>query len=189
MEPATHATPAGPATSDVEARRAARLAAPRLTRELRTIAAMLRIACRDQHGDAERNAEQLCTPCAELLDYARKRLAHCPYGPEKPTCVNCPIHCYGKRQREEVREVMRYAGPRMLLRHPVLAIAHLIDGRRPAPPPPAERRAAAAATRRAGSPAANASGAAGVAGTSGAASAPASRGDAPARTPVDTPRA
>jgi hypothetical protein len=28
---------------------------------------------------------------------------------------------------------MRYAGPRMISRHPVLAVRHVIDGRRPAP--------------------------------------------------------
>jgi hypothetical protein len=28
---------------------------------------------------------------------------------------------------------MRYAGPRMLLRHPWLGITHLVDGRRAAP--------------------------------------------------------
>ena len=38
-----------------------------------------------------------------------------------------------------VREMMRYAGPRMLWRHPVLAIRHLLDGRRPAPDLPARR--------------------------------------------------
>jgi hypothetical protein len=32
--------------------------------------------------------------------------------------------------REQVREVMRYAGPRMLLNSPVLAVRHLLDGRR-----------------------------------------------------------
>lgn len=133
------ATPA----SDVAAQRAARLATPRLARELNTIAAMLRTWCRDRHGDAPRDAQRLCPDCAGLLDYARKRLANCPYGVEKPTCVNCPIHCYGKHQRESVREVMRYAGPRMLARHPWLAIAHLIDGRRPVPPRPNERAIAA----------------------------------------------
>jgi hypothetical protein len=30
--------------------------------------------------------------------------------------------------REAVREVMRYAGPRMALRHPILAFLHLLDG-------------------------------------------------------------
>jgi hypothetical protein len=35
--------------------------------------------------------------------------------------------------RERIREVMRYAGPRMILRHPILAIWHLLDGRRQEP--------------------------------------------------------
>jgi hypothetical protein len=30
--------------------------------------------------------------------------------------------------REQVRRVMRFAGPRMLFRHPYLAFMHLIDG-------------------------------------------------------------
>lgn len=126
------------------AERQARLATPRLARELKTIGAMLRIYCRDQHRDARRDAQALCEPCAALFAYARKRLAGCPYGPDKPTCANCQIHCYGPAQREATRVMMRYAGPRMLWRHPWLAIAHMIDGRRPAPPRP---KGAAAADR------------------------------------------
>jgi hypothetical protein len=119
--------------------RLARLLAPRLARELQTIRAMLRIACRDRHG----TADGMCEECAALADYAAKRLALCPYGADKPTCVNCRIHCYGPRQREQVRDTMRYAGPRMMLRHPYLAVMHVIDGRRPAPPKPNEALAAA----------------------------------------------
>ncbi len=118
--------------------RLARLAAPRLARELKTMRAMMRIACRDRHG----TAEGLCADCEALLAYATKRLALCPYGDEKPTCANCRIHCYGPRQREQVRQMMRYAGPRMLWRHPYLAVMHLVDGRRPAPPRPNEVAAA-----------------------------------------------
>lgn len=114
--------------------RSVRLGNERLARELKTIRAMLRIACHDRHG----TEEGLCADCATLADYAAKRLALCPYGTDKPTCVNCRIHCYGRRQREQVRDVMRYAGPRMMLRHPVLAIMHVVDGRRPAPPKPNE---------------------------------------------------
>jgi hypothetical protein len=113
-------------------------AAPRLARELKTIAVMLRIACRDRHGAAA----GLCAECEALLQYATRRLALCPYGADKPTCANCRIHCYGRRQREQVRETMRYAGPRMLLRHPYLAVMHIVDGRRPAPPRPNEVAAA-----------------------------------------------
>lgn len=119
-------------------RRRARLATPRLTRELKTIRAMLGIWCRDHHG--MRGA--LCVECQAFMTYATRRLAGCPYGADKPTCSNCQIHCYGPQERAHVRDVMRYAGPRMLARHPLLAVAHLLDGRRPAPPKPRGARPA-----------------------------------------------
>ncbi len=129
--------PLPPLVSEGALRRAARLATPRLQREMSTMAAMLRIYCHDHHAAAQRGSKGLCIECAGLMDYAQKRLAGCPYGAEKPTCTNCQIHCYGPTQREQTRVVMRYAGPRMLLRHPVLALAHLLfDSRRPAPPKP-----------------------------------------------------
>jgi hypothetical protein len=139
MDPA-----APPPPSAAAARRAARLATPRLKRELKTMAVMLGVYCRDHHDSAAGGAAGLCAECAELFDYARKRLAACPFGADKPTCANCQIHCYGPRQREATRVVMRYAGPRMLLGHPLLAIAHVVDGKRPAPPKPRGARPASA---------------------------------------------
>lgn len=100
------------------------LAHSRLRREHRTMAAMLAIYCRDHHG----TRVGLCADCSALLDYAGVRLQRCCFQEQKPTCVRCPVHCYRPRERESVREVMRYAGPRMLWRHPVLAIRHLLDG-------------------------------------------------------------
>jgi hypothetical protein len=35
--------------------------------------------------------------------------------------------------REQVKAVMRYAGPRMLYRHPILTLFHFLDGRRKEP--------------------------------------------------------
>ena len=32
--------------------------------------------------------------------------------------------------RDRIRAVMRYADPRMLFRHPILAVLHLLDGLR-----------------------------------------------------------
>ncbi|WP_373691314.1 nitrous oxide-stimulated promoter family protein [Endozoicomonas sp. YOMI1] len=55
------------------------------------------------------------------------------YGVEKPTCANCQVHCYKPEQRRQIREVMKWAGPRLLLKHPVLTIQHLIDECRAAP--------------------------------------------------------
>jgi len=108
-----------------------------LRREERTIAAMLVIYCRDhrhQPGRPVRRADQLCLDCGELLAYADERLRGCRYGAAKPTCANCPVHCYRPAMRERIREVMRYSGPRMLRRHPVLAVAHVAKGRRKSRP-------------------------------------------------------
>jgi hypothetical protein len=90
---------------------------------------MVGIYCSDHHGGTD---ESLCEDCSEFLDYAYLRLEKCPYGEDKPTCSNCPIHCYKPWRREQVKRIMRYSGPRMLLRHPVLAITHKLDGLRKA---------------------------------------------------------
>lgn len=108
---------------------------PRLMREQRTLEAMQAIWCRDQHG-VQPDGAPLCPACSDLMAYAAKRLAVCPYGEEKPVCAKCRIHCYGPKQREEVREVMRYSGPKMVLRHPILALGHVLDKRYVAPPKP-----------------------------------------------------
>ncbi len=111
---------------------------PRLARELATVEAMMKIYCHDLHGEDG----GLCEGCGALMAYATRRLDRCVFGDEKPTCANCKVHCYSAAMREQVRVVMRYAGPRMLRRHPLLAIAHLIDGRREAPDLPQPNRPA-----------------------------------------------
>ncbi|HYX21902.1 MAG TPA: nitrous oxide-stimulated promoter family protein [Thermoanaerobaculia bacterium] len=105
----------------------------RLERERRTVAAMIEIYCRAQH-DAHAAGGALCPECADLEAYTRLRLEKCPYGEAKPTCANCRIHCYQPHRREQVKGVMAFAGPRILWRHPVLAVRHMLDGRREAPP-------------------------------------------------------
>ncbi len=90
--------------------------------EARTIEAMIRIYCRARHGAAR----GLCGDCSGLLAYARERIAKCPFGTGKPVCNQCTVHCYRPEMREAVRQVMRFAGPRMVWRHPVLAVRHLV---------------------------------------------------------------
>jgi len=109
-----------------------RYSSRKLGREYKTMAHMVAIYCADQHG-GKRNT--VCHDCREFLEYAALRLQKCPYGADKPTCANCPVHCYKPARREQARRVMRYAGPRMSFRHPWLAILHLVDGHRTAPPP------------------------------------------------------
>lgn len=96
----------------------------RLNRENKTVQLMIRMYCRNIHN----TKTDLCDECRELSQYAEKRVAKCPYGYNKPTCANCTTHCYAPSKRDAIRRVMRYAGPRMLVRHPVLAVMHLVDG-------------------------------------------------------------
>lgn len=56
---------------------------------------------------------------------------------KKPTCNKCPIHCYKPEPKEQMRLVMRYSGPRMLLKHPILAVRHLLHEKREVPEKPA----------------------------------------------------
>ena len=100
---------------------------PRIEREKRTVSAMIELYCEDQHAPPE---GQLCHDCADLHAYAMQRLDRCPFQEAKTTCANCAVHCYRPDRREQIRVVMRYTGPRMLRAHPVLAVRHLLDGRR-----------------------------------------------------------
>lgn len=99
----------------------------RIRREKKTISIMIEMYCRDNH---ETTNHALCGGCGTLHAYAMQRIDKCPLCLAKPTCANCPIHCYKPDMREEVRQVMQYAGPRMMKRHPILAILHIIDGLR-----------------------------------------------------------
>lgn len=92
-----------------------------LSIEKRTIRVMMNIYCRKNHG-----TKNLCSECSDLLAYAYKRIDHCPFKLDKPACNNCTVHCYAKEKRERIKEVMRFAGPRMPLRHPFLSMIHLL---------------------------------------------------------------
>jgi hypothetical protein len=105
------------------------LAGARLAREWKTMITMTRIYCRDHHQPES----DLCKECKQFLSYANTRLERCRFGEEKPTCAMCPVHCYQRDRREQVRVIMRYAGPRMMWEHPIMSLRHWLDGLRPAP--------------------------------------------------------
>lgn len=97
----------------------------RLRRERRTVRAMVELYCAHHHG-----GDGLCAGCTALASYADYRLDRCPFGPDKPPCAECTVHCYRASEREAMCEVMRFSGPRMLLRHPLLAVLHVLDAHR-----------------------------------------------------------
>ena len=83
---------------------------------------MIRLYCRGNH-----HTKELCAECVSLLSYANARVDHCPFMETKTFCSNCKVHCYKPDMREQIRKVMRYAGPRMLFHHPVMAIRHVVE--------------------------------------------------------------
>lgn len=105
---------------------------------------MLGIYCHDHHG----RADALCADCGQLRLYAHRRLDTCPFQEQKPVCNRCEVHCYSTLMRERVRDVMRYAGPRMPLRHPWLAFRHMLDQLRRVPNLMRSPRTQASNTRR-----------------------------------------
>lgn len=94
----------------------------RLTDEAGTVTAMIKIYCSGKHG-----TEELCDECLELAEYAETRVKNCRFGDKKPVCGRCTVHCYKPEMREKIREVMRYAGPKMVYRHPVMLLKHVKD--------------------------------------------------------------
>lgn len=97
----------------------------RLEREQETVLKMISLYCRDQHESSDGD---LCEDCQKLADYAFQNIARCPFGADKPTCANGRVYCYRPEMRQQIRQVMRYAGPRMLFQHPYLTLIHFVDG-------------------------------------------------------------
>jgi len=101
---------------------------PRLSREGKTLLTMISMYCSSRHGSTDS-----CRECDALGDYAISRLDKCPFGEGKTVCSLCLVHCYKPEMRQKIREAMRYAGPRMMPRHPLMAINHILDKRRKNP--------------------------------------------------------
>lgn len=117
--------------------------AKKRARELRTVSQMIAIYCAGNHAHDEHDCihdecgvrperteraecgELLCTACKELDEYAALRTRRCRRMENKISCELCQNHCYAPEMQERIREVMRYAGPRMIWHHPIAAIRHL----------------------------------------------------------------
>ncbi|MDP1991299.1 MAG: nitrous oxide-stimulated promoter family protein [Syntrophales bacterium] len=97
----------------------------KLEQEIETVRTMIGMYCRSRHG----GGKALCEDCRSLCIYAESRIGKCSFGENKPVCSKCPIHCYKPQMRKQIGEVMRFSGPRMMFRHPLLAIRHLVTQR------------------------------------------------------------
>ncbi|MEA4900648.1 nitrous oxide-stimulated promoter family protein [Desulfitobacterium sp.] len=97
----------------------------RIEKEKQTVGLMIELYCHNKHHPQG----ILCEDCQNLLNYAQQRLEHCKFGEDKTVCGDCIVHCYKKEMREKIVGIMRYSGPRMIFKHPIAAIQHLVDKR------------------------------------------------------------
>lgn len=93
--------------------------------EKQTIERMLLVYCRLKHN--RKGKSPLCENCKSLKEYAHARLTNCMFGEEKPACRKCPVHCYKPDMKKEIKEVMQYAGPRMLFFYPKDFVIHFVE--------------------------------------------------------------
>lgn len=93
----------------------------RVEQEKQVVEAMIKVYCRRKH-----HSKTLCPECEALYNYANKRLSCCRHGENKSFCSACPTHCYAPKYKEEIKKVMRYSGPWMLIYHPIMAIKHVL---------------------------------------------------------------
>lgn len=84
------------------------------------VSEMISLYCKKQHL----TKKGLCRECFELLEYAKKRSDCCPFMEHKTFCSNCKVHCYNSEMRLKIKAVMKFSGPRLLFRHPLIVLSH-----------------------------------------------------------------
>lgn len=92
------------------------------TLEIKTVQEMIRMYCHAMHSTTN---DELCGDCMNLLTYAEQRIDKCFYGDDKPVCSKCTVHCYKPEMREKIKEIMRYSGPKMMWKSPVLSLRYM----------------------------------------------------------------
>lgn len=111
-----------------------------IDRDLKVLARFIEVYCKGRHADADREpvslkthnvarllgrTPQLCAECRKLLAHAFVKRANCPMIP-KPSCKNCPSHCYHPTYRAAIKGVMRYSGPRLIMGGRLSYLFHLL---------------------------------------------------------------
>ena len=72
---------------------------------------MIGIYCRGNHGGNDGNQKRIVRFLQKTGGICTFPDRKCPFMETKTFCSACKVHCYAKEQREQIRAVMRYAGP------------------------------------------------------------------------------
>lgn len=94
-------------------------------KDIRVLGKFVEVYCSGKHRAAEQapvalpagiGERSLCPECASFLEYAVTKRLKCPLEADKPICKHCRIHCYDRQHREKVREIMSYAGRKLVMK-------------------------------------------------------------------------
>lgn len=111
-----------------------------LHRDLKTLALFINLYCRYKHAESHKEDVtlkthdlraiagreiSLCPSCYKLLTHAFTKRQHCPMHP-KPMCKHCPSHCYAPTYRDQIRDVMKFSGKKMLMAGRLDYLFHLL---------------------------------------------------------------
>ena len=109
---------------------APRTISPEIKKDLEQLYFFLGVYCGRKHGGRKKipfrlaavesalpaaQPLELCEECNRLLGHAAAKRLLCPFDP-KPKCRDCAANCYLPNYREQMREVMKFAGKYWLLR-------------------------------------------------------------------------
>lgn len=89
-----------------------------------TMEAIGRIYCRGNHKNRQCDQSGMCPECRLAIEETLERTATCPKG-HVGNCEDCDIHCQRGEAQENIKRIMRYAAPRMMFRHPLMAARYL----------------------------------------------------------------
>lgn len=96
----------------------------RTDKDRRTMEAIGKIYCQGNHPCREKDAQGMCPDCRRSIEHTLERAAACPRE-HAINCEDCAIHCQRDMARQQIRQIMAYAAPRMALRHPIMTFGYL----------------------------------------------------------------
>ena len=101
---------------------------PPINYEKRIVGLMIELYCHKKHNTTKK---ELCADCASLKTFCHSKLDKCPFGDEKGACSDCGVHCYKNTvERDKIRDVMRFSGPRMIMYYPWDSLLHIVRRKR-----------------------------------------------------------
>ncbi len=106
----------------------------KVKKDIKILSLFTSVYCHDHHLNKEKvplsesglsSRHVYCEECRQFLKYAIDRRLNCPL-PEKPSCKHCHIHCYRSGHREQVKEIMRYSGKKLVRRGRIDLLLHYL---------------------------------------------------------------